>query len=113
MFIFNAQPTFARCHIQAGYNYSETQSNLPNSPATRMVFTHFAHAFNISRAKTARKNSQNDNVAMPVMLDTIIELEAAPEAERYCSAKTDANTPVGMAAKSVIVATQSGGKPNT
>ena len=50
---------------------------------------------------------------MPVMLDTIIELEAAPEAERYCSAKTDANTPVGMAAKSVIVATQSGGKPKT
>ena len=50
---------------------------------------------------------------MLVMLDTIIELEAAPEAERYCSANTDANTPVGMAAKSVIVATQSGGKPNT
>ena len=50
---------------------------------------------------------------MPVMLDTIIELEAAPEAARYCSAKTDVNTPVGMAAKSVIVATQSGGKPNT
>ena len=47
------------------------------------------------------------------MLDTMIELEAAPVAERYCSAKTDANTPVGIAAKSVIVATQSGGKSKT
>ena len=49
---------------------------------------------------------------MPAMLDTMIELEAAPGAERYCSAKTDVSTPVGMADKSVIVATQSGGNPN-
>ena len=50
---------------------------------------------------------------MAATQDTIIELEAAPGAARYLSARTDVSTPVGMAAKSVIVATQSGGNPNT
>ena len=108
-------PRLRDVRIKAGYNYSEAYSNLTDFTSDTNGFSlTYAFVFNYEARKSgAKKVSQNDSVAMAATQDTIIELEAAPEAARYCSASTDVSTPVGMAAKSVIVATHRGGNPNT